>query len=439
MTEAHCVANPIAENFPAHLLALLRTVGEVAANLGMSAYLVGGPVRDALLGRQVVDIDIAVEGDARALAPVVASRLDGRVALHEEFWTATVLLPNGAPVDHIDLATARRETYQRPGALPTVEPASIGDDLRRRDFTVNAMAMSLSPDDFGRLLDPTGGLDDLRRRLLRAISPTAFIDDATRIIRAAVYCERLGFDVEPATEKAIADAVAQGYVETVTPQRHGEQLRRGLVTDAAGHILLRLAQWDVLSHLGLPPHPAHPVALRQVHAACPLLQLPREACAAAAFALCVPGPQGARAADRLALGRRFSSACAQLDEAVRRGLPDALSADTPLSRLEDLLSDFSPPVVAAVWALADEAVRQLIYRWWRQRRSALQIDGRDLISAGLPKGPAIGEGLKAALRAALDGRATDAASQLQVAINAARHWLEEHSQCTAESRGPNHA
>ncbi len=419
---------------PRELVPLLRTVGTLAEANDMAAYLVGGPVRDALLGRPVADVDIVVEGDARQLAPVVAQELGGRVALHEEFWTATVKLPAGAPVEHIDLATARRETYERPGALPKVEPASIDEDLRRRDFTVNALAAALAPDRFGRLLDPTGGLADLRARLLRAISPTAFIDDATRVIRAAVYAERLDLRVEPETQRALIEAVRAGYMASVTPQRHGEQLRRGLVTDAAGRILLRLGQWGALAPLGLPDQPLWPAALGQVHLARQALELSPEEIAEAAFALAA-GRAGVQAAARLALGRGFARTCEGIAAAMEADVLARIEQADGLGVLERSLGEARAGVVGALWAMAGGDVRRRIENWWRQRASALKIDGRDLLARGVPRGPAVGAALQAAKIAALDGRAPDREAQLAVALAAARAWLEQHKPAADEKRG----
>ena len=151
-------------------------------------YLVGGAVRDLLRGADAVDLDLAVEGDARSVARTLADRLGGTAREHERFGTATVRAPDLV----FDLATTRTETYDEPGALPRVAAATLGEDLRRRDFTVNAMAVALAGDDLGHLYDPHGGAADLEAGLVRILHPGSFLDDPTRLLRAVRYETRLG-------------------------------------------------------------------------------------------------------------------------------------------------------------------------------------------------------------------------------------------------------
>ena len=170
--------------------ALSRLI-ELANQRGTAIYLVGGPVRDLLLDLLPGDLDVAVEGDAIDLATHLAAAADLRIVRHARFGTATVS-GDGA---HIDLAPARSETYEAAGALPTVHPSSIDDDLHRRDFTVNAMAFALNGNAVGRLLDPAGGRANLDAGLIRVLHDASFQDDATRILRAARYEARLGFRI----------------------------------------------------------------------------------------------------------------------------------------------------------------------------------------------------------------------------------------------------
>ena len=161
-------------------------------------YLVGGTVRDILLGEQSFDVDIAVEGDAIELAKALAEALDGRVRPHEKFGTAVVLYGDGG---RIDVVTTRTEFYDAPAALPTVEHATIREDLFRRDFTINAMAVSLKGDDLGRLVDPFGGRADLDAGVIRVLHNLSFIDDPTRIFRAIRYENRYGFRMDEHTAR----------------------------------------------------------------------------------------------------------------------------------------------------------------------------------------------------------------------------------------------
>ncbi len=213
-------------------------------------YLVGGPLRDLLLDRPLIDIDIAVEGDAMALATELATLVTKQktprsarpkpppsvraepveaaaattpapgVVTHPRFGTATVRIPG----HHIDLVTARSETYARPGALPTVRPATIEEDLLRRDFTINALALRLSSPRRGEIIDPTGGRRDLDARLIRVLHEHSFQDDATRILRGFRYATRLGFEIEPETLACIDRDLR--YLDTISGARLHHEFAR---------------------------------------------------------------------------------------------------------------------------------------------------------------------------------------------------------------------
>src|SRR5690606_37682656 len=225
------LGRPIEETAPANRRALLASglspavwalvqhTGEVAAQMGMPIYFVGGLVRDLLLELPAVDIDIVVEGDAIALAQELRRRFGGRVRSHARFGTAKWLLsrnarrrlaPDAALAEApatIDFVTARTEFYERPSALPEVERGSIKLDLHRRDFTINTLAIRLDGAYLGQLLDFYGGMRDLERGLIRALHSLSFIDDPTRILRAVRLEQRLGFQIEPRTRELIADAL----------------------------------------------------------------------------------------------------------------------------------------------------------------------------------------------------------------------------------------
>jgi Poly A polymerase head domain len=184
------------------------------------AYLVGGGVRDLLRGEQGVDLDLAMEGDARATARELAGRLGGHAREHERFGTATVRSGDLA----FDLAATRRETYEHPGALPRVEPAALAEDLGRRDFTVNSMAIGLTGEDLGHLYDPHGGLDDLGAGVVRVLHPASFVDDPTRLLRALRYEARLGFAMDADTERLAKEAAGKGALGTVSGPRVRDEL-----------------------------------------------------------------------------------------------------------------------------------------------------------------------------------------------------------------------
>ena len=199
---------------------------------GEGVYLVGGAVRDFLLGRESFDIDLAVEGDAIEFA----RRLGGQVTAHGRFGTAVVRFPDGR---QLDVVTCRRETYAAPAALPDVEPGTIADDLARRDFTVNAMAASLG-EDFGRIFDPHGGRADLEIRTIRVLHERSFVDDPTRIFRAVRYEARLGFPMDQQTEGLAREGV--GGIGLLSPARMREEVVALLSEDKAERALDRLAE-----------------------------------------------------------------------------------------------------------------------------------------------------------------------------------------------------
>ncbi|HEY6030777.1 MAG TPA: CBS domain-containing protein, partial [Gaiellaceae bacterium] len=212
-------------------------------------YLVGGTVRDILLGEQGFDVDIAVEGDAIALAKALAEELGGRVRPHEKFGTAVVVYDD---TERVDVVTARTEFYDAPAALPTVEHATIREDLFRRDFTINAMAVSLKGADYGRLVDPFGGRRDLEARAIRVLHNLSFIDDPTRIFRAIRYENRYGFRMEPHSERLARACIEMGLVGDLSSARLRDELVALLEEGEIRHSILRLA--DLGADRAIHPH-----------------------------------------------------------------------------------------------------------------------------------------------------------------------------------------
>lgn len=180
---------------------LLSDIAAQAASLNMPCFVVGGFVRDLLLGKPVNDLDIIVEGDAIKLGRQLVEACGGKLTPHFKFHTAIWHLPENSDIQPstLDLITARKETYEKPGVLPTVTPSNMEDDLRRRDFTVNAMALRLDGESLGEILDPLEGQADLERGAIRALHPNSFIDDPTRIFRAIRYEARYSFQIETST------------------------------------------------------------------------------------------------------------------------------------------------------------------------------------------------------------------------------------------------
>jgi len=215
-------------------------VREVALEKGAHPYLVGGPVRDILLGRHSIDIDLTIEDDASALARALAKRLDGRVRSFPQFLTYKVTAPE---LPEIDLATARKERYRKPGALPAVSAGRLKDDLIRRDFSINAIALDLLD---GTMHDPTGGAKDIEARHVRVLHDGSFIDDPTRIFRAIRLTVRLGFSIEPHTEELMRAAIESDALSTVSKERIWRELFLAMDEEAAPAILTDLAHSGAL-------------------------------------------------------------------------------------------------------------------------------------------------------------------------------------------------
>lgn len=223
------------ERLPSRILGIFRLSGEVAEERGESVFLVGGAVRDLLLRNNNLDLDLVVEGEGIPFARELAGRFPGcRVRSHEKFGTAVMLFPDGLK---IDIATARHEYYERPGALPTVEMSSIRRDLYRRDFTINTLAVSLNRSVFGQVLDFFGGGRDIKERVIRVLHNLAFVEDPTRIMRAIRFSSRFGFTVAKHTVTLMRGAVKMKVFDKIDGKR---------VTNELIHILEERSPSDCL-------------------------------------------------------------------------------------------------------------------------------------------------------------------------------------------------
>ncbi len=205
---------------PERIYSLLKWIGKMARDEGVNSFAVGGFVRDILMGAANLDIDIVIEGDAIDFAKKIAQRRGGSIKAHKKFGTATVEMDDL----RLDFATARRETYKEPGALPDIEPSSLGEDLKRRDFTINSMAIALGRDEFGCLIDPFNGRRDIKRGIVSVLYRESFIDDPTRIFRAVRFKERFDFEIEGETMKLMSEAIEREAFSTISRYRIRNEL-----------------------------------------------------------------------------------------------------------------------------------------------------------------------------------------------------------------------
>jgi tRNA nucleotidyltransferase (CCA-adding enzyme) len=393
-------------------LAALPAAAPLVERLGdlPGVYLVGGGVRDLLLGGAPVDLDLVVDGELDA----VTARLGTPARAHDRFETGTLVFDGVT----YDIARARRETYAHPGALPTVEPAPIEVDLLRRDFTVNTLALGLGGATRGRLLEAPGGLEDLGARRLRVLHDSSFIDDPTRLLRLARYAGRLGFAVEPRTRALAKAAVTARVTDTVSGARLGTELRLMAAEPDPVRALRALADLGVDELLapgfGIRTDTAADIARRA------LALLPDDgdpgAVTLAVAALGLDPGARAELLDRLAFGagqRDVILAAAARAPALATALAQAGSR----SQIAAAVRGGPVELVALAGALGAETPAR---RWLDElRHIRLEIGGQDLLDAGVPRGPAVGAGLAGALAAKLDGRAAGREAELAEALRAA--------------------
>ena len=380
------------------------------------AYVVGGAVRDALLGRVPRELDVVVEGDAVPVARRAADRLGGDVVVHDRFGTAIVR----SPAATFDVVTARTETYSHPGALPDVRlGASIEEDLARRDFSVNAIALRLAD---GGLTGFPGARADLGAGVLRVLHERSFEDDPTRLLRLARYAARLGFEPDPDTDALAARARA----DTVSGGRLGSELRL-LLREPQPAALLQLERHGLGRAVVHPEFRANGPLIERALALCP----PDSRADLVALATTLVGTYARRfdlsaALDRLEFDARSRGIVARAGEGAHR-LCDALEGDDTVDREEftdvdlwRMLRGCSPEAVAVAGSLSPGRAEEAARRWLTDvRHRRLAITGDDFVAAGLT-GPAVGDALEAAQLAALAGEAPGAAEQLAAGLAAVR-------------------
>jgi tRNA nucleotidyltransferase (CCA-adding enzyme) len=390
----HAIISTMVARNPLDALRSLPAGGRLLDAMAQApgAYLVGGAVRDLLLGRTPRELDVVVEGDLTALA----AALGGRLVAHDRFGTATVAVGD----DTYDLAQARRETYAHAGALPDVEPADLAEDLRRRDVTINAIAMAPT----GVLTAVDGALDDLEAGVLRVLHDRSFVDDPTRLWRVARYGARLGFAPDEHTAALARRAVEDGALATVSGPRVGAEVRLALREPDPHAALVRAHRLGLLPAGFGPPGPRAAVAAGL---------LPedgrRDLLTLAAWAVATDPAALRHWLDDLAFPAEDRDVVCAAALA-----PGRLSFPERASLLARRLRGVPVEAVALAGAAHDPGAAR---RWIEELRHVrLAIGGDDLLAADIPAGPEIGERLGRALDAALDGDAPGRDEQLRVAL-----------------------
>ncbi len=393
------------KRLPQKRVSLLREATTVARDLGLPLYLVGGAVRDLLLDVPVQDMDLVVEGDAARLAHRMADALAGRVLAHSQFRTAKVEVLG----ERIDVITARAESYRRPGALPTVRPGVILDDLRRRDFTINAMAVRLVPEPSGELLDPLDGRRDLRGGLVRVLHPASFQDDATRILRAVRYEQRLRFRLEPQTEAHLRRDLSM--LDTISGQRLRRELQLVFEEAEPLAILARLGTLGVSGALYPPLDHDSAWERESARLRSELANLmPLHCLAWLAYPLSPAEAEGFIA--RLTMPNLWAAVVRDVVSA-RQAAP-ALAGDVSPTVVHERLKGLSLEALEVAVAIEQGRgrIRQNMRKYldeWRNLRPLLT--GRHLVRQGIPQGPQVGKLLDILLEARLEGRVVTRADE----------------------------
>ena len=395
---------------------VLETVRGLAAAHGARAFLAGGIVRDVWRGQTSAarDLDVVIEGDGPGVARSLANELGGGLVEHERFLTASV---DSARHGRIDVVTARTERYERPGALPRVLPGSLAQDLRRRDFTVNAMAVELDSGSFG-LLDPLGGLADLEGRRLRILHPLSFVEDPTRMLRAVRYAARLGLAADGWTLRCQTLALRLAPYPALSAARLAAEIERLLREPSPGAVLALAVRAGLVRLLDPRWRPARATASRLAaldgtlewatrHRLAPLLVV-----ASLALGSEQRPPVAAALPERLGLA-------GDLLDRVRRALEDApqltarLRAARSRSEVARVLRE-AGGVALALLHLSEPSAHERLDWFVREGRTVLPaLDGDDVIGLGVPRGPRVSEALDALRDGRLDGRLADREAEIR--------------------------
>ncbi|HEU0020558.1 MAG TPA: hypothetical protein VFR55_02635 [Dehalococcoidia bacterium] len=386
----------------------MKTLRQKALAESLPVYLVGGPIRDVLLGFPTNDLDFVLEGDAPALASMLARELGWQLAVYDRFGTATVSQGDC----HIDLVTARQEVYSAPGALPDVSPGTIHDDLARRDFSINSLALPLDQL-VPQPIDEHHSIDELGKGWIRTLHPLSFADDPTRMLRAVRYEQRFGFALEGDSEAHLSGALTSGYMDAVSGDRLRHELARILEEEHPGAALARAIDLGVLKAV----HPAltDKAAILSLdsrssydHPANPMAYL-------AALAFPLSSRDSAEVIQRFNLPPDWAKVVQ--DTVEMRRLDTQLSVATlPNSGICRLLDGRSPEAMAAVALVCGPGLVSLRIDQYltslRQVRPLL--DGGEVLAMGVSEGPLVGHILGKLRAAKLDHLVESAEDERQL-------------------------
>ena len=448
------VKSLLRERLPARLFSLLEVAGNLGDSLGVPVYTVGGFVRDLLLNRSNLDLDLVVESDGIAFARELARVLNGRVRAHNKFKTAVVIYKddNGTE-ERVDVATARLEYYEYPAALPTVELSSIKMDLFRRDFTINAQAIQLNKPQFGRLIDFFGAQRDMKDKMLRVLHSLSFVEDPTRILRAIRFEKRFEFQIGPQTTRLIKNALQLGLMDKLSGSRIFNEVDAILHEARPLACLRRMDEFGLLTiiHPQLRLTPTKEQVLEELENVANWYRLLYLADAPEPWMLYFMGllinatyPEVKEVTARFHFTKRQEDDLLMLRENIREGitlLNNWGRHDRSMSGLHRTLSPIRVEGLLFIMARTrvDELRKSISHYLTHLRGMKVDITGEDLRIMGAPPGPAYGRILSRVLSAKLDGAAPTRQMQLDMAQSLVREETAKDADYLARRktcRGP---
>lgn len=395
---------------------VLKQAGKVADDLRFRVYAAGGIVRDVMLGADSLDVDLVVEGNGIILAEALSSAYGAKLRKHKKFGTAEIDFPGGIKVD---VATARMEFYEYPAALPKVESASLRQDLYRRDFTINAMAVSLNERNFGRLIDYFGGREDLQyglTGLIRVLHNLSFIEDPTRILRAVRFEQRCLMDIEPQTEKLLVEAVKQKVLTRVSSARIWDETKSILVEPLAAKMLRRLVKFEIWPYIfpGVDYMEVKAVLDRMEASIAMMKSWGFEEPQSKWLPLFIAVLHRSDRETCVEVCNKYNLSKRQIEKTVATSLRwrdifsqvNRMPSKTPVSKLARLVHDLPREAYSVLLAMLDDDLIQDRFKTLLLaiRRNKPGINGKYIKSLGYPPGPIYRKALEAVWQARLDGK-----------------------------------
>jgi tRNA nucleotidyltransferase (CCA-adding enzyme) len=400
MQEEINLAARIEEILPASLVVFLQMIGRRSADRNEKAYVVGGAVRDLLLGKANLDIDLTIEGDAVSLAREMTDNDPDMITVHRQFNTAKIKWQDW----NIDFATARSETYANPGALPTITPGSLKEDLLRRDFTVNTMAIGLTGQNYGLLYDPCNGRQDLADRKIRILHDKSFVDDSTRIWRGLRYEQRLGFRIESHTLELLKHDIPM--LDTVSGDRIYYEIECALKEEFPERVFKRAYELGVLKKLN--PSLKSDIWLDERFSQAREMSFPHHPSPALYWSL-LTYAMGITEKEKLVSFLRLPKQIAQIirdSESIKSRLKYLAAPKISNSEIYHLLYGYSLQAVIAniIAGKIEESQPNLVLYMDKLHNVKPILTGNDLLKMGITQGPVIKDLLNALLDARLDDK-----------------------------------